>query len=567
MVKPRGWQARAIEKFLETTAHSCFLLDATPGAGKTIFSALCYKQLLDAGIANFVLIVVPTTALKGDGDAGFLGDYHKAGIEIKTVLHDDKGCPRDYQGAATTYQQLPNLIGTIRTWVKNGCKLFVVFDEVHHLTESNTWGAAGEQLAACAVRVLAMTGTPFRGDGQRISFIRYDDDGKSIADHRYDYRQAVSDGVCRPVQFITDDGIAEFVNRQDEDRSSPQAMQVRLSEATDEDDLRNATATIFRGGSQWLQTFIARADQCLDDYRKLYPSAGCLIVCRPGTDDADVRHLRQIAATTKRITGHLPVIVSHDDAEANDAIASYRNSSDKFICAVRKISEGVDIKRLHVVVMATRPTTELLFRQIVGRAVRVRDDTASEHATIFIPKFPQLAEWAARIRDEAEAGLRDRKERGPREGDFEKTPGSFTALGSSHEDGGAISDFGDEYTAAEINAAEKMKQSPQLYGVPVTSIAYVLKHVGAPIDPMEAAGEPLQIVKKKLRNDINKMVRRLAISRNPDQPDFKQVWIELHKLIGARNVEDLTDNHSVDKMRQALELLKGWVGGAGHAAA
>jgi superfamily II DNA or RNA helicase len=564
MIKPRGWQARAIDKFLADRKR-CFLLDATPGSGKTIFSALCYKQLAEDHVANFVLIVVPTTALKGDRDAGFLGDYHKAGIEITTVLQDGRGWPQDFQGGVITYSQLPNIVSTLATWAKNGCRLFVVFDEVHHLTESNVWGAAGEQLAACAVRVLAMTGTAFRGDGQRISFIEYDTDGKSIADHRYEYKTAVSDGVCRPVQFITDDGIAEFVNQQNEGK----AEQVRLSEATDDEDLRNATATIFRGDSQWLQTFITRADQCLDDYRKLFTSAGCLIVCRPGTDDTDERHLRQIAKMTHRLTGSLPNVVSHDDPEANSKIECYRNSSDKFICAVRKISEGVDIKRLHVLGMATRPTTELLFRQMVGRVVRVRDDTANEHATVFIPKFPQLVQWAARIREEAEAGLRERNERGPdiNIGCLGPKPGSFTPLGSSHENGGAISDFGDQYSPAEINAAEKLKGSPQLSGVPVTAIAFLLKKVGAEIDPDEAPGEPLQIEKKKLRTEINVLARRLALRRDHDQPDFKRVWLDLHRLIGARNLDDLMNNHSIDRMRQARDLLKGWLGGGDSVAA
>jgi superfamily II DNA or RNA helicase len=561
MIEPRGWQERAIEGFKEQKGKS-FLLDATPGSGKTIFSALCFRHLVDGNHADFVLAVVPTTTLKGDEDAGFLGDYHKCGIEIKTVLKDGQGKPSDFMGATTTYQQLPNLISTLRTWVKNGCRLFVVFDEVHHLTESNVWGAAGEQLASFAVRILAMTGTPFRGDGQRISFIQYDSDEKSIADYRYDYKTAVSDGVCRPVEFMTDDGIAEFVMRQDEE-----PKQVRLSEAMSDDDLRGAGATIFRGDSPWLQTFIARADECLDDYRKVYPAAGCLIVCRPGSDDEDIRHLRQVAKITKRVTGHMPLIISHDDAEANDTIAAYRNSSDKFICAVRKISEGVDIKRLHVLIMATRPTTELLFRQIIGRVVRVRDKEASESATVFIPKFPQLMEWAARIRDEAQAGLKDRddsKEAGERDG--REKSSSFVPLGSSHESGGAISDYGDQYTAAEINAAEKLKQAPQLSGVPVTTIAFLLKQIGADIDPMEAAGEPLQIEKKKLREEINVLARRLALGRDRDQPDFKRVWVDLYRMVGAANIDDLMDNHSIDRMRQARDLLKGWLGGKDAAA-
>ena len=46
MLKPRGWQERALEKFAEHRSLS-FLLDATPGAGKTIFSGFCFKQLLE----------------------------------------------------------------------------------------------------------------------------------------------------------------------------------------------------------------------------------------------------------------------------------------------------------------------------------------------------------------------------------------------------------------------------------------------------------------------------------------------------------------------------------------
>jgi superfamily II DNA or RNA helicase len=566
MIKPRGWQVDALEVFTAKRQKS-FLLDATPGSGKTIFSAFCFGRLIESKQADFVLAVVPTTALKGDKNSGFLGDYHKAGIQISPVLREGQGAPRDYQGAVTTYQQLPNLISTIRTWARNGLKLFVVFDEVHHLTESNVWGAAGEQLASCAVRILAMTGTPFRGDGQRISFINYDNDGKSVADHRYSYAQAVADGVCRAVEFMTDDGIAEFVNRQDDDEIY---AEVRLSEAKSEDDMRNAGATIFRGDSPWLQTFITRADQCLDNYRKIYPSAGCLIVCRPGSDEADERHLRQVAAVTRRVTNHLPLVVSHDDAEANDIIAAYRNGAEKFICAVRKISEGVDIKRLHVLVMATRPTTELLFRQIVGRVVRVRDETehakVQEPATVYIPKFPQLMEWAARIRDEAKVGLREREKREPGEGGGGQGSSSFVPLGSSHESGGAISDFGDHFTAAEINTAEKLKQAPQLSGVPVTSIAFLLKAIGVEIDPAEPAGDPLHVQKKELRAEINTLARRLAFSRNAEQPDHKQVWIDLHGMIGVRDLNDLMDNYSIDKMRQARDLLKGWMGGRDAAA-
>jgi hypothetical protein len=61
---------------------------------------------------------------------------------------------------------------------------------------------------------------------------------------------------------------------------------------------------------------------------------------------------------------------------------------------------GVDIKRLRVLVMAMRPTTELLFRQLVGRIVRVQDPKADprERATAFIAKFHGLRRIPTKLR-------------------------------------------------------------------------------------------------------------------------------------------------------------------------
>ena len=61
-----------------------------------------------------------------------------------------------------------------------------------------------------------MTGTAFRGDRHRISFVNYGADGKAIADFTYSYAQSVADRVCREIEFMTDDGIAEFVREHEE---------------------------------------------------------------------------------------------------------------------------------------------------------------------------------------------------------------------------------------------------------------------------------------------------------------------------------------------------------------
>jgi superfamily II DNA or RNA helicase len=559
LLKPRGWQDRALERFGEHR-ELCFLLNATPGAGKTIFSGFCFKQLLEQKMADFAIIIVPTTALKGDREAGFLGDWHKIGVSITTVLKDGSDWPSDFKGGVVTYQQLPNLISTIETWRAKGLRVFAVFDEVHHAAEKNVWGAASERLARCSVKILAMTGTPFRGDGGRISFVSYGLDGKAIADQNYLYKTAVTDRVCRSVEFMTDDGIAEFIRHQEEEK-------IRLSNAKSDDDVRGATNTIFRADSNWLRSFIERADESLDNYRAIDSDAGGLIVCRPGVDgDMDERYLRQMAKLVRDVTGEEPDVISHDDPDANSTIEKFRTSSKRWICAVRKISEGVDIKRLRVLVMATRPTTELLFRQLVGRVVRVQNNKKREYATVYVAKFPQLQEWAATISEEAKQGLSEDKHK-EHDGASERSESSFVALRSIHENGGAISDFGDEYTEAEINAAERCKLGDaQLVDIPITKIAYLRRILGVQADPVQAPNNPLHIEKKQLRVELNKAVRRLAIRRNPDQPDFAKVWRDICKQTGAKSIDDLMDNYSIDVMRQALQLVHVWLGARDAAA-
>jgi superfamily II DNA or RNA helicase len=555
----RKWQINAKKKFLSSTALS-FLLNATPGAGKTIFSALCAKALYESGQITFTLIVVPTVTLKGDREAGFLGDWNTCGIQLTTNMRSGQGIPREFQGGVVTYQQLLNMVETIKIWVRNGCRLFLVFDEVHHLTELNQWGTAAEQIGDIAARILTMTGTAFRSDGRKISFVNYDADGKAIADDTYSYEEAVAGKICRPVEFMTDDGIAEFIKGEKEET-------VRISEPETQESESDASRTIFRGESNWLREVIMRADARLDEYRTWDSDAGGLIICRPGRDERDNRHLLRVANLVEEVTGEKPEVVYFDDDESTAKIERFRKSGKKWICAVRKISEGVDIKRLRVEILATRPGTELLFRQVIGRIVRVDNPERPGDATVFMAKFPQLVEWAKRIRGEAEAGLQEIAERVLRdeeEEEEERQRAFFIPGSSTFEAGGAVSDFGEEYSAAEINAAENLKkQAVEFMSVPTTTVAKMLRLSGKTPEPLEPAGIPLQERKKDLRGLVNKAVRRLAYALRDDamqEPDFGFVWNKLNQSLGVKSLDDLADNYSIAVMEQALSLLNRWYG-------
>jgi hypothetical protein len=219
-----------------------------------------------------------------------------------------------------------------------------------------------------------------------------------------------------------------------------------------------------------------------------------------------------------------------------------------------------------VVLIATRITAELLFRQIIGRALRVDDDKRPGDATVYMPKFQHLVEWARTIEEEVKAGLRERDPK-PRE-PFERSEArGFSALGSEHEEGGGFSTFGDEYSAAEINAAERFRGGDsQLFGIPITTIAYMRRKLNVESDPTEAANEPLQIQKKRIRKDLVRLARQLAIRRNPDNPDFKAVFRELGRVTGVNTLDELVDNRSIEVMQQARALLSQWLGQSNAAA-
>jgi hypothetical protein len=83
------------------------------------------------------------------------------------------------------------------------------------------------------------------------------------------------------------------------------------------------------------------------------------------------------------------------------------------------VSEGVDIPRLRVGVYATTTTTELFFRQAVGRLVRWTRGLPRQPAWLFIPDDPRLRGHAARIAEHRRHSLR----RGDGEPRLEEPPG------------------------------------------------------------------------------------------------------------------------------------------------
>ena len=302
--------------------------------------------------------------------------------------------PRDFDGVAVTYARVAS---DPRGWATKVARdTLVILDEAHHLGEDLAWGTGFQQAFAAAPRRLLLSGTPFRSDATPIPGVRYDSARLAIPDVSYTYAEAVTDGICRPVTFVTFDGTLSWRSGEDVIESSFETV---LSAREASRRYRTAISTELPDG---LPRILREADMKLRALRaEGHRDAGALAVA------ADATHARRIAKLLGEATGQAPLVVLHTEARAAHKLAAFRDSSEPWIVAVNMVSEGVDIPRLRVGVYATTAKTPLIFRQIVGRFVRTLPGRAPEPSWLYLPAEPVLCGHAAEVEHELRRALHD----------------------------------------------------------------------------------------------------------------------------------------------------------------
>jgi superfamily II DNA or RNA helicase len=391
-IRLRRWQKDALERFAASPAND-FLAVATPGAGKTTFALTAARKELAGDPRRRLIVVVPTQHLKvqwARAAAGF--DLH---LEPTWAAADGR-LPSDMHGVAVTYQQVATSAEALRA-LSSGA--FVIFDEIHHAGDERAWGDAIRLAFEPAGRRLALSGTPFRSDTQSIPFVNYYDE-EARPDYEYGYGNALVDGgVVRPVYFPRINGHMEW--------SAPDGG---MYAHTFEDPLsrvhsgqRLRTALSLEG--EWLPDVLRQANEQLMALRAVDPAAAGLVIAM------DQDHARGIADMLARRFKVRAEVATSDDPTASGRIARFADGTDPWIVAVRMVSEGVDIPRLRVGVFATNTTTELFFRQAVGRLLRWTRGSRRQKAFMFIPDDPRLRALAFQIADQRRHSLRKRADK------------------------------------------------------------------------------------------------------------------------------------------------------------
>lgn len=399
----RDWAERALAKVDETTEP--VLIEACPGAGKTRFALEAAARMLKSGEINRVIIVVPSRRLVEQWVEAASGRDGGAAIPLAPATwRHPQPLPVGTCGGVITYQSLfAQPVWWAAFAAEPGIRALIMFDEIHHAGTESGWGINSQDaFAVWAKRILCLSGTPFRTKDP-MAFVRTVQvspvERRSVADLTYSYGDALTDGVCRPVHFQHVGGTATF-----------QVPDGTIRTVTTDEDLNTQgesyrLRTLLDPAGGHLREMIDLADGQLARLRATTdPDAAGLIVCM------DCDHADAVANVLTERTGVRPLVVcsrlnNPDDPAPASSLAEFTNGTAPWVVSVKMISEGVDIRRLRVLLYATNVLAELTFRQIVGRVVRSDDANEDDYGVVVLPVDDRLLEMTNRITAEAPVSL------------------------------------------------------------------------------------------------------------------------------------------------------------------
>lgn len=375
----RQWQIECAEKAIQKfrANHQHFFCQATPGAGKTVLAATVASKLLRDDLIDLVLCFSPSLTV-ADG--------------IKRTFSQTLNCTFNGGlgsiGQSLTYQSIQFLNDEFWQTLRNH-RVFVVFDEIHHCSGSdfenaNVWGQQVlAKIQGLATYTLAMSGTPWRSDSLPIVMSEYSDpEGKLLVDYQYTLRQAIVDKVCRVPKLVLVDSEHLSVSNDEKVESFSSILEMlKQTKTSYQSVIHNQEA---------MEYLLGLGCKKLAEIRTQSPNAGGLVVA------SSVQHAKTIQKVLSQKYSQSVSIVTYRHEEPLAEIERYRQNDVQWIVSVGMISEGTDIPRLQVCCHMSSVKTELYFRQILGRILRV-NHASNQQAWLFTFAEQSLIEFSERI--------------------------------------------------------------------------------------------------------------------------------------------------------------------------
>ncbi|NED59228.1 ATP-dependent helicase, partial [Micromonospora aurantiaca] len=134
----------------------------------------------------------------------------------------------------------------------------------------------------------------------------------------------------RPVIFLAYAGEMRWRTRAGDE------ITATLGEPLTQDQMAQAWRAALDPKGDWIKQVLAAADRRLTELRRAIPDAGGLVIA------TDHETARAYAGMLKAVTGQSATIVLSDDPTASKKIKKFADTEDRWMVAVRMVSEGVD---------------------------------------------------------------------------------------------------------------------------------------------------------------------------------------------------------------------------------
>lgn len=421
-LKLRPWQAEALAKALkwlvEDRADRHFLINAAPGAGKTLASCAIAQALIERGEIERVVVIAPRAEVVSQWSDDFRRVTNRFMGKVTARDGDIGALGMD---VCATWSAVQGLMPELQA-VCRGSRVLVICDEHHHAAVEAAWGTSADSAFSDSAFVLVLTGTPVRSDGAQSVWLAYDDmgaiDHPDAGTYTLTYGQAVDLGYCRPVTFHRHEG--KFTVDLDGGHSvhvsghQPAALPKELARVpglqTALDFYRLARTPQFEADQitpkidGYQATMLEWGGQKLTELRLRMPEAGGLVIA-PSIEMAEY-----MVNLIERLEGERPLLVHSQMPNPESKIKAFRSTNKRWLVSVAMVSEGVDIKRLRVLVYLPNALTELAFRQAIGRVVRTAGPDDDTRAYVVMPSFETFEVYARRVEEEMSSAVRSAKD-------------------------------------------------------------------------------------------------------------------------------------------------------------
>ncbi len=417
-IKLRNWQQQAIDKAINwlvvDNQDRHFLTNAAPGAGKTLFACVLSQKLISLDEIDRVIVIAPRKEVVNQwaDDFRMVTDRHM--MKVTASVTDVSSMQID---VCATWSAVQGLLPEFQAMCRSS-RTLVICDEHHHAAVAAAWGKDANSAFADAKHVLVLTGTPIRSDGEESIWLAYDDKGAidhpEAGTYTLSYGEAVDLGYCRPVTFHRHDGKFSV------DLEDGQSVEVSghkttilpgslkrvpgLQSALDfyrlakKPQYENDQYTPLMTGYQ--ASMLEWGIDKLNELRNRMPDAGGLVIA-PNIEMAEY-----LVDLIELMEGEKPMLVHSQMADPTSKISAFRNTDKRWLVSVAMVSEGVDIKRLRVLVYLPNALTELSFRQAIGRVVRTRAYDDDTRAYVIMPSFETFDVYARRVEEEMPVSMR-----------------------------------------------------------------------------------------------------------------------------------------------------------------